>query len=802
MNRRASPIIRAIAVSGLILSCIPARGEESALRNGSISYVVTSLRWATYVKAGEPVKCPNGVNDGPREQFTALYPNDGTVRSLANTQLQREIGIWFPTTAPDPFPFKEAGGAVAIGLNLDGKIGANDFSSPEGEPGIDNQLYRALGCINSYRDSHGANDELNALEVVKESYNRWMIEITGITSLENSEHVEVTVYRGLDPLRADAGGLKILPGGTQRIDARWGARFIQRFQGRIVNGVLDTDAADLIFPWSVFAVVADDHVRGARFHLKLSPTGAEGIIGGYADIEAWYLQLLRSQSTHCQSYGQLSAASLYKAMRRLADGYPDPATGALGAISSALHAQFTQVYILPSPQAGILPADQRPQFTPPPAHSGTLSTPSVTESFRPVPRPPGVHIAASELDGPVFTDPAGKTLYQWPLQSMRSGVTGDHSGVSECTHVKTEVSSGLMSPYPGGLRLPELAKHPSCTEVWPPFLASRSAKPVDQWSIITRKDGMLQWAYRGLPLYTSHLDRLPGDVLGGRADRLILDAPAMRRPVGPAPDLPPGFSVKTMSTGRLLVTTQGWSVYSSDRDTAGRSSCDAVCQKTWIPLLAPYVSRPHGSWSVIDLAAGVRQWTFHGKPLYRNALDSGAHRFTGSDVPGWHNVYTQRAPDPPAGFTIQDTTAGQVLADAQGRTVYTYVCGDDGVDQLGCDHPDDTQVYRLAICGGGDAKHCLELFPYVIAPANARSSSRSWKILSIDPMTGRKTAPETRGALRVWAYRDRPVYTYSGDHQPGDVNADSHGEFRGERNGFRAFWLRDDFFHRDQPGPG
>jgi hypothetical protein len=34
------------------------------------------------------------------------------------------------------------------------------------------------------------------------------------------------------------------------------------------------------------------------------------------------------------------------------------------------------------------------------------------------------------------------------------------------------------------------------------------------------------------------------------------------------------------------------------------------------------------------------------------------------------------------------------------------------------------------------------------------------------------------------------------------VNGDSHGEFRAERNGYKAFWLRDDFFSRDQPGPG
>ena len=154
-----------------------------------------------------PVDCPDGVNEGPREQFAALcFRTTASTRNLADTQLKRETQNWLPTTAADYFPFREPRGPHAIGLNLDGKIGPNDFTSPEGEPGIDNQLYRVLGCINSYRDSHGANDELNSLEIVKENYNRLLIEFNGVTSLKNSDHVVVMVYRGLDRLSMDAGG--------------------------------------------------------------------------------------------------------------------------------------------------------------------------------------------------------------------------------------------------------------------------------------------------------------------------------------------------------------------------------------------------------------------------------------------------------------------------------------------------------------------------------------------------------------------------------------------------------------------
>ena len=332
--------------------------------NGTIAYVVTGYRWGTWLKSDAPVDCPAGVNDGPREQFKALYPDKGAPRAVLDTQLKREVEYWFPTTAPDDFPFREPGGRVAWGLNLDGKVGPNDFVSPEGEPGIDNQLFRVLGCINSYRDSHGTNDELNSLEVIKESYNRFLIEITGITSLENSDHVEVTTYRGLDRLQTDAGGKDILAGGTQRIDARWGQRFVQHLHGKIVKGVLTTEPSDLSFPWAVFEVATDEYMRAARLHLKLTPTKAQGLIGGYADVETWYLQLMKSQSTHDQSYGQLSAKSLYKAMRRLADAYPDPTTGENTAISSALLAEFTQVYILPESKTALAALGTLPRARP------------------------------------------------------------------------------------------------------------------------------------------------------------------------------------------------------------------------------------------------------------------------------------------------------------------------------------------------------------------------------------------------------------------------------------------------------
>jgi predicted lipoprotein with Yx(FWY)xxD motif len=416
------------------------------------------------------------------------------------------------------------------------------------------------------------------------------------------------------------------------------------------------------------------------------------------------------------------------------------------------------------------------------------------EPYVPEAMPPGFRVEISELDGPVFADPRGRTLYRWPYRTMRNGVTGDGKGESNCTDVASTESAGLMSPYPGGLLLPERERRPSCQQLWPAALAPDGATPVGKWTVIARPDGRRQWAYDGSALYTSVRDRRPGDVLGGDSYRRDGDAPAVREPIQPQPDVPPGFAVSTTLRGRLLHTARGFSVYAFDRDTPRRSACDAVCEKAFVPVQAPAAARPHGEWSIFTRASGARQWTFRGRPLYVHAEETRVRSHAGSDVPGWRNVYTQETAPPPAQFTVQDTPSGQVLADARGRTLYSYTCGDDAPDQLSCEHPADTQVYRLAMCGGGSAERCARNFPYVEAAAGARHRGRLWSVVAIDPATGHFAAAGTPDALRVWAYRERPVYTFAGDEQPGEVNADGLGEFLADREGFKAFWWRDEFF--------
>ena len=319
----------------------------SVLRDGRIGYVLTNKYWAVYQTPDGTAECPQGFNTGPREQFDLLFPDDGTKRTLLETQLARESEVYHPGTSEEPYPFHEAAGNIAIGLDLDGKVDADDFTSPDGDQGIDNQLYRALGCVVGYRGPDGAFYHFSNVWLQRYGVNRLMIEITEVDNLTNDSDVTVTTYRGLDSLLSDASGKGFVVGGTQRVDARWGKRFIHEFKGKIVDGILSTETVDMGIPWSEpFNTHVIQWMKDVRFNLRLTPERAEGLMGGYVDVDDWHRRLVRSLSTHHSSYGQASAPSLYRALRRLADAYPDPETGMNTAVSAAAELTFTQVYIM------------------------------------------------------------------------------------------------------------------------------------------------------------------------------------------------------------------------------------------------------------------------------------------------------------------------------------------------------------------------------------------------------------------------------------------------------------------------
>src|SRR5690606_36561852 len=100
----------------------------------------------------------------------------------------------------------------------------------------------------------------------------------------NDDAVTVTFYRGQDRLLTDATGNKIMAGGSQRIDTRWGRKLIQQTRGKIVDGVLTTEPlAEVIIPWMNLGVPTFQLIRDLQVQLNLTAENAEGLVAGYAD---------------------------------------------------------------------------------------------------------------------------------------------------------------------------------------------------------------------------------------------------------------------------------------------------------------------------------------------------------------------------------------------------------------------------------------------------------------------------------------------------------------------------------------
>ena len=77
------------------------------------------------------------------------------------------------------------------------------------------------------------------------------------------------------------------------------------------------------------------------------------------------------------------------------------------------------------------------------------------------------------------------------------------------------VSGTMMTLYTFAKDQPGVSNcYDNCAKNWPPLTAAADAKPMGDWTIVTRKDNTRQWAYKGMPLYTWIKDGKPGDATG------------------------------------------------------------------------------------------------------------------------------------------------------------------------------------------------------------------------------------------------------------------------------------------------
>ena len=213
--------------------------------------------------------------------------------------------------------------------------------------------------------------------------------------------------------------------------------------------------------------------------------------------------------------------------------------------------------------------------------------------------------------------------------------------------------------------------------------------------------------------------------------------------------------------GRAFADSRGYTLYITDKDQPGQSSCTGDCAKAWPPLAAPADAHPIGDWSLVEREGGVKQWAYRGKPLYTYANDlepdpradgpncavrlCSAFSIRGNGVDTvWHVATLQPLPSIPDGIDVREIAdaQGQGLVDPRGLTLYSF----------GGDAKSDKES-----CAPGQV--CTAHWLPLDAPALANAA-------------GDFSIVERADGTQQWAYKGRPLYRYDGDLEPGHANGD------------------------------
>jgi len=338
----------------------------------SKSYVVEWFEWAfNYGAPGPNVDqpgpdCPTGTNTFDRakalvtpyrtaeEVAVLLDPNNPTdnPRKLRTTFAYRgpnKENVFFnPTIMPDP-GFKEVQGKIAEGFDLDNNP-MTGFTAPDGTKGIDNNYYKAAGCIHGYRgptrNSGVANFQMEAMRTGRFTV-LVVLEGRGADPM-NDDDVTVGFYGSRSRLVKDAG-TGVVDNMSFEIDPD--PRFQTLFKAFTRNGVLEQrEPIPLLRTHETRKNWIDDpklEIKQARIRMTMLPDGRmEGMIGGYRDwFEIWAAAAGRSgngyengrgatQGVVEESLRRYDSAGFYYAMRRNADG-PVNAKGQRDLISVA-----------------------------------------------------------------------------------------------------------------------------------------------------------------------------------------------------------------------------------------------------------------------------------------------------------------------------------------------------------------------------------------------------------------------------------------------------------------------------------
>lgn len=296
--------------------------------------------FGSVVPVHEEEPCAGGFNLGPVERQTAGLP-------------PLEDDCDHPEAIQDPdFKVLEAAGTVD-GIDLDGTVSVrdspaegecphDDFVGPDGEPGFDLQVWRAVGCVRGFQPGEITDTVVD--QAVRDGSMTILVEVRGVDDWQDGPvRVQISGSTDSPPVGADGS---VLPYGT--LTAHADARYRSEVgAGLIQDGVLLAGPMDVRVRLNIQIVAGDLTFRHAWVRLQQRPDGsAYGQIFGFQPFDEFYDIFGRQAGQAGASALGYTCSGMYGALASEADGDFDPETGTCSSISVGYNFEAVPAFVV------------------------------------------------------------------------------------------------------------------------------------------------------------------------------------------------------------------------------------------------------------------------------------------------------------------------------------------------------------------------------------------------------------------------------------------------------------------------
>lgn len=351
VSRQGAGFLKVSAVLCLCTTAVPASAETRG-------YIIHWFATATH-SANFDENCPKGINGGytellvrdlmdighTKEEAYAIVakakenlPSDLRVKTTNRAVVNgKNVSVYnYPEAVKRDL--ETVVGPYGYGFDLDGKRGPSEFTDPDTKQKIDNQLWRAIGCTDSYRAIPPRKPYPEDLpwDTLLDTSPGWSIQLEG-ADLSKDGDVTVTLDRLTQNLRRDANG-NVLSGATYMVDPNSRSRNV--LKGKIKNGVVTVARTPNFYLESEMPYYAEIALRDAQMRITVKPDGTlVAFVGGYYKWKDFAYMHTARPANGADSIG------IYHALKKMADAYPDPKTGENTYISATFRFEALPAYL-------------------------------------------------------------------------------------------------------------------------------------------------------------------------------------------------------------------------------------------------------------------------------------------------------------------------------------------------------------------------------------------------------------------------------------------------------------------------